>query len=291
MIFDAPLPWLEVLRLIAGKAAMPTAQSSLEISGLPAELRASSLFSARTTNAAYLEEVRQIMQQVANGAMNTADAKMNLQAWLRKVGYSPTTGFSGDEPGRIPPAVPGSLQDLSSDKRIKLVIETGASQAQSAAYFAKGMGADALFNFPCWRFRRFYARAHPRGESGKDNDPDWNERWVRSGGSLCGPDGTWMVATKDDDVWDNLSDSGLWPDGLDSDVDPVVFNTGYRRVDMPRKQCVALGVIGAQDGVQARRFSLLQGMFERDPSAVTLSEMQAKKADLLKALSMLKKAA
>lgn len=285
MTFDAPIPFLDAIKRIVGLKAMPTDQGSAALSSLPADIRKLALFSARTTNAAYLEKVRDVLSRYANGEINMATAKMELQQWLKTAGYNPESGFPGDS--SVPPAAT-QLQNLASDGRIKLVVETLARHAQSAAYLQQGMDEDGLFDFPCWEFRRLYWRRVPRGESGKENDPDWQERWVRSGGTLY--DGR-MIATKDDDVWDKISDSGIWPDGMDSDCDPVVFNTGYGRIEVPRKECIKLGVIDADENVEGHNISLLGSMFEKDPAKITLADVTAKRGDLLAALAQLKEAA
>ena len=284
MLFDSPLPWPEVVKFLAGLRATPTASGSAELSTLPAEIRQLSLFSARTTSAGYLEHVRQILQDYTAGKINMADAVMKCQEWLRHAGYTPEGGFPGEEP--TPPANT-LLQNLASSPRIKLVVETLARRAQSTANLEQGMSASRRYNFPCWEFHRRYYKRVPRGSTGKDNDPAWQERWVRSGGTLY--DGR-MIATKDDDVWDAISDSGVWPDGLDSDSDPVVFNTGYGRVELPRQECVDLGVIDAEEGVQARKIDLLGQMFG-DPAKATVADVNTKRAALLDALAHLEDAA
>jgi hypothetical protein len=286
MTFDAPMPWMEVLKAISGLTAKPTSAGSAELSTLPKDVRALSLFSARTTSAEYLSHVREVLQEYSAGKINMATATMKLQEWLAKLGYTPEGGFPGHE-GEVPPAAT-QLQNLASAPRIKLVIETLARHAQSAAYLQGGMDADSRYNWPAWEFLRLHHSRIPRGSTGRENDIGWQERWIRSGGKLY--EGR-MIATKDDDVWDNISDSSIWDDGMDSDCDPVVFNTGYGRMELPRATCVKLGVIDEGDGVEARKISILGRMFDKDPAKVTLADVSAKRQKIIEALAMLKKAA
>jgi hypothetical protein len=194
MNFNVPLPWNAVLKSIASLQQMPTSEGSAALSTLPADIRKLSLFSARTNSASYLEHVRATVQDYTDGKINMATAVMKCQEFLRSVGYAPETGFPGEP--EVPPAKT-LLQNLASSPRIKLVIKTLATRAQSTAYLSAGMSENSLYAFPCWEFRRLGFRKSPRGESGKENDPDWQERWVRSGGTLY--DGR-MIASKDDDV-------------------------------------------------------------------------------------------
>ena len=285
-----PLPSPEALKLIAQLQAMPTDQGSAALSALSADIRKLSLFSARTTRAHYLFFVRTILEDYAAGKINMATAVMKCQEWLKNIGYSPEKGFPDVTGQGVPPAST-LLQNLASSPRIELVIDTLTRRAQSTAWLQKTNTEDANFNYPCWQFLRLYSRLVPRGSSDREDDPSWEERWVRSGGTLYGPGNNIMIATKDDEVWDNISDSGIWPDGLDADTDPVVFNTGYGRLDVDRDRCIELGVIDADEGAPEHRISLLGAMFEKDPAKLTLSEVAAKRSDLLGALAILDKAA
>jgi hypothetical protein len=172
-------------------------------------------------------------------------------------------------------------------ERIKLVVETLARHAVNGAYMQAGQSAARLFNFPCWEYLRLYARRVPRGSTGHESDLGWQERWVRSGGELYGGR---MIAAKDDEVWSNLSDSSIWSDGMDSEVPPYAYNSGYGVIELPRAECVKLGVISAGEGVKGRQISLLGMMFD-NPAKVTMADVSAKKDKIIAALALLKEAA
>ena len=52
-----------------------------------------------------------------------------------------------------------------------------------------------------------------------------------------------MIALKDDDVWNNLGDSSLFDDGLDNPSPPFAFNSGMYWRQVPRDECIELGLI------------------------------------------------
>jgi hypothetical protein len=165
-----------------------------------------------------------------SGEINIATGRAQLQDKLKELDYNPERGFPGDEP--VPPAEAGSLRDLSSNKRLKLVLETQTSQAQAFAQREAGMDESERFQFPAWELVRFEARV-------KERD-DWDERFVRAGGSLV--DGR-MIALKDDPVWSSLGDSGLFDDGLDSDFPPYAYSSGMAWRAVGRDEAVELGVV------------------------------------------------
>jgi hypothetical protein len=286
MMFDAPQPWSVILRLLADKVALPTNQSSDQLTALTRDIRKMSLYSARTTSAAYLEEVREQLQLLAEGKINLATARQNLQLWLDQVGYNPETHFGDD--ATIPAADENSLRDLSSDKRIKLMLETNMRLAANTAYMTAGSEPDNLAAFPCWELVRIYWRRVPRGTTEHDLDLGWPERWVRSGGRLY--DGR-MIARKDDPIWQNLGDSGVFRDGTDSAAPPYAYNSGMGIEDVARQECIALGVIHADTQIGSTPPSLLGDFFDGHPERATLASLKSSRADILAALQEIKEAA
>ncbi|WP_156345775.1 hypothetical protein [Verrucomicrobium spinosum] len=89
-------------------------------------LRDRSVFSARTANAVYLNGIREAAERELKGGYESDRGALRifLKGLLTRLLYDPETGFAGDEALGIPPAEPGSLQDLSSDKRLNLILDT-----------------------------------------------------------------------------------------------------------------------------------------------------------------------
>jgi hypothetical protein len=124
--------------IMDAKGVLPTHLSSAEARGqLAKELRERAVFSARTTHAGYLQEVRDAAAAVMRGEMNMATARLRLKELLVELEYDPAKGFPGDEALGIPPAEPGSLRDLSSKRRLDLVLRTQIALARNAAPLVK----------------------------------------------------------------------------------------------------------------------------------------------------------
>lgn len=286
--FETPQPLNAVMQFLAAKTAMPTPLSTGQLTALTREVRQMSLYSARTMSAAYLEQVRQQLLDLAAGKINISTATQNLQLWLDRAGYTPEKHFGTAADESIPPADKGTLRDLSSDSRLQVMLETNLRIADNTALAVTGMQPDALHDYPCWELLRVYTRLHPRGESGRDNDPSWQERFVRAGGKLYGGR---MIARKTGPVWNNLGDSGVFSDGTDSSVPPFAFRSGYGWEEVPRQECILLGVIDAGDEQGPKPPSLLGDFFDGHPERATIADIAAKKSDILAALAELKEAA
>ena len=106
----------DALSLASERGLWPTAMGTAEIREVAASLRDRAVFSARTTNAVYLQALKdRIERYLAAGYKgDLASLRVELKDELRRLGYSPLTGFPGDEELGIEPAEPGSLQDLGS---------------------------------------------------------------------------------------------------------------------------------------------------------------------------------
>lgn len=285
MIPGAPIPFDAAMKAVRAKLAIGTDLSSGEIAATwTKEARALSLFSARNTCAECMEDFRAPILDYINGDTNEATCRLALQTILEKFGYDSQTGFP-DAPNAVPPAPKGSLRDLASDKRVKLVTETISRLAANTAFMQCGQDDDALHDYPAWELVRVYLRLHPRGSTEAESDLGWPERWVRAGGDLV--EGR-MIARKDDDIWQNLGDSGVFPDGTDSDTPPYAFNSGMGIVEVSRADCLDLGL--DIDDIAPQRPSLLGDLF-KDPAKATLGDLKAKRSEILDALREMEEAA
>ena len=105
-----------------GKVPVATQLSSRQIRDRwDARLKEEAVFSARTTSKAYIDAVKKRLVEVIGGTLSPQEAERRLRETLRDLGYSPAGGF-GDN--RVPAAKAGDIRDLSSSRRIQLVIDT-----------------------------------------------------------------------------------------------------------------------------------------------------------------------
>jgi hypothetical protein len=202
---------------------LPTALRSAELrEEFAAAVRGRAVFSARTTNAVYLQELRTAIERLLEGGFGNDKAmiRLELKSLLQRLGYTPELGFPGDQALGIPPAEPGELTDLSSDKRINLILDTQFSLMEGWAQQQRGEErADA---FPAWELVRMEPRRVPRGST--NYSVGWVARWRTVGGPLR--PGMRLMAPKGHPIWTALGDSAQFRDALDVTHPPFAFNSG-----------------------------------------------------------------
>lgn len=238
---DALLQW-------RSREVFPTDLSSGDIRDLSRDLRMRSIFSARTTNAEYLAEIGEVVDDILAGKINMADGRLRLFRKLRQLGYDPEVGFPEDM-RRVPPAERGSLRDLSSEMRLNLVLETNMRIAANYGRMVEGNTEHARFAYPAWELVRLYQRAVPRGTP-ESHSPGWAVRW-NSAGEFVDWEGaltSTMIARKDSPIWQALGDgAGGYEDTLSNPFPPFAFRSGmaWRAVD--RARCIALELVTADE--------------------------------------------
>lgn len=281
MTFAEPIPFQEALDDLAARQLLPTALSSAEIrEQWESDLRQRSLFSARTTKADILASYREQLTELLDGQTNVATARAKLQDLFDGLGYDAERGgFEGEE---VEPAERGSLRDLSSDQRINLVLQTNLRQVANAAFHQRATQDDELYWFPAYELVRIYPRQVPRGErrvkGGIVPDPgqDWPSRWEKIGGEFY--DGR-MIALKTSELWHELGSSANFNDGLDASFPPFAFNSGFGWREVPRRECVALGVAGASDPQAPHAVRVNEGL-QQSAQDFSTEELKAIRAGL-----------
>lgn len=240
----------EAAAIARTREILPTA---LDTAGLrdriAAEIRIGAVFTARGTNAQFLTVIKDVMAKLSAGEIGMADARVILGETLRAIGYTPESGFPDTPAGAVPPAVAGSLQDLRSFRRLDLIVRTNLAIAQGRAQQLRGHLPAELEASPCWELVREFERDAPRNWNETENQ-EGDPRWTIAGGLMTAGR---MIAPKGDPVWGELGSSGNFDDALDVDFPPFAFNSGMRWREVPREECLALGVT-ASDGTPLDQF-------------------------------------
>ncbi|MFC5049243.1 hypothetical protein ACFPK9_01235 [Rubritalea spongiae] len=216
----------QALQGALGRDVLPSALSSAELRDLlEKELRERSVFIARTTKAEYLQGLRSAIERALQGGYNNdlPRLKQELRGMLTRLKYTPENGFPGDETLGIPPAEAGSLRDLSSDKRLNLILETEIKKHRGAAQKARGNSEAGLRGYPAWELVRVQSRREPRGMPGTGT-LGWQRRWFEVGGPTNSTGR--LIALKTDPVWKKLGSSSYFDDALDTEHPPFAFNSG-----------------------------------------------------------------
>ena len=216
--------------IIRIKDLLPTAMGSDELrEQIAADILRRSVFSARMESARYLALVRETCAQFADGAINRAQAMERLMEELAQMGHSPMDG--------------GGLTNPASIKRLDLIVKTQRGMAASVARLAT-QTEGVLHQFPAWELVRVSDRNMPRS--------DWPARWAAAGSS-CGFEGALQdrfIALKDSPIWQALGDgAGGWRDTLLNPYPPFAYGSGMGWIGVDRDQCIALGLIDADEEV------------------------------------------
>lgn len=216
---------------IAGLRPRETAFSSDRIKReWSQKIKDEALFGARITHRAYLDAVKKRLVEVVGGTITPQEAERRLKETLRDLGYSPEGGFKGKS-GGVPPAKPGDIRDLSSSRRIQLIIDTNVKRARSMGQVAASENPLSLMTRPAWELTRTGARKKPRG--------DWKRRWAAAGAKVGweGAAKRRMVALKSSPIWQALADgTGGYTDTLGSPFPPFAFGSGLAWVNVGRKE-------------------------------------------------------
>ena len=234
------------LTIAQQKGILPSALGSAELkNAIAASIRNVATFSARTTSTVYLEEFKKGMERLLGGGYKNdkAQIRLEMKTLLQRLGYDAATGFPGDEALGIPPAAPGSLQDLASDARLNLMLNTRRDLDNGKAMKLAGFEPLQLKVAPCWELARIQTRKTPRGDI-DSGSPGWGERWVKLGGPDPVTDGgkTRLIAAKTDPIWRELGDSKNYDDALDVDHPPFAYGSGYGWLPVTASMARRLGV-------------------------------------------------
>ena len=212
----------QALDLARERGLLPSSMTARETAELAATLEGRAFWSARTTHASYLRDLKKLVERWVSGEGYNNDLgrlRMEARALLVRYGYNPEQGFPGDEAMGVPPATPGSLRDLGSEIRLNLIMDTQAALARGLGQKLRGLSR--LDTAPAWELVRYTSKAAPR---------DWPERWQQAVDNVSGA-GVYsfrgrMVARKDSPVWAALGSRALFEDALDVDHPPFAFNSG-----------------------------------------------------------------
>ncbi len=292
-ILDNP-PLTEALRQWRGREVFVSDLSSAQIRGFSRDLRMRSVFSARTTNAEYLNEVASVVDDMLSGKINMATGRLRLFRKLKQLGYDPAVGFPADM-ATIPPAEKDSLQDLSSEARLNLVLETNMRIAANYGRMVEGNSPYALHAYPAWELVRLYIRSVPRGTP-ESHSAGWTARWNDAGesvgwvgvlkpesgnrkpereesraergsrpltaplSSLPSPTSGLMIARKDSPIWQALGDgAGGHEDTLSNPFPPFAFNSGMAWKAVDRARCLSLALVAPAESSGAMDGELTPG--------------------------------
>ena len=218
----------EAATAAAAKGTLPTTLRSADIAGLSRSVRRHAVFSATLDKLEVLEALKKDLELAASGKTDESgrlrsipEMKARLKANMIAAGIVPA-----------PPGTP-PLQDLLSDTRRQLIVETQVLSTANYGRYIAANDSDALGLNPA---RELVRMTNPKGEA-----RDWESRWIDAGGELV--DGR-MVDLADSSVWQNLGDGvGGYSDTLGNPYAPFAFNSGMNTIDIGRREAEELGLL------------------------------------------------
>lgn len=212
---DATDPVQRLLR----RTPVTSPLSSEQWSQMPLAFRERAFFSSKVEELRFLAQAQNGVTQIADGKSTVAEQRAALKELLKSIGY------------QSDPDNPNELQDLSSDRRLELILDTNLQQAQGYADFVSGQDAAILDRWPCQELIRVIQAEKPR---------DWAKRWADAGGQFFNGR---MIARKDDPIWTDISRFG-------TPYPPFDFGSGMDLRDIDREEAIALGVIAPDDKIK-----------------------------------------
>lgn len=185
--------------IMRAKVTVPAAgMSSADWVGVDPDIRERSYWTARQGHYARVQGFRDRSQGIVDGNLSEADALREVRAMLKATGYQP-------EPG-----TEGTIQDLGTDARQRLILDTNVAMVQERAYRDSMMGSLA---YPAQRLVRIRYSRQPR---------DWDARWREAAAAVnyegVATDGS-HIALLTSPIWRKLS-------RFDLDYPPFDFNSG-----------------------------------------------------------------
>lgn len=245
-----PAPFTEAARRLR-RSIQPTALTSAEIGALDVAAVERAFISARNALQTALAKTHRIVTEIAQpvevrrpdritpenptGAVQEgrtlAQGRAELKKEYRRLGYQPEEGKRG------------TIEDLSSDARINLVITHNVTEARAYGQHVRQQQEPELQDWPAYELVRLEGRKVPRL---------WVVRWQAAGGKVFpgGREKTLLnyrlAARKDDPIWTAISRFGRpWA--------PYDFNSGLGRRPLSRAEAIALGLVTASTVIAPSR--------------------------------------
>ena len=211
-LLSAPVPFTEAANMLAAKVLLPTSLTHKELAELDDDIKLRSLWAAQVDNGEVLDQIGGSLNDLVAGKTDIATQRLQISKMAESLG-----------------------QPLS-EGRINLILGTNLNLAYGYGQMVRAFDPDLIDEYPAWRLVRWEDRIKPR---------DWDERWAiaAEGTPEEGRNDDEYIALKTHPIWDNLGDSDLFDDALDTTYPPFAFNSGMGVEDIDRDEAIAAGVI------------------------------------------------
>lgn len=265
MVFDEPIEFREAVRQLAKKKVMPTSLTSAQLAQINRAILRNSVTSAQTTIEGLLDRYKSGIDSIINPeqavrigeegttteGFNPATLRIFIKDYLRSISYQAPAGKEG------------TLEDLSSNARIDLVVKTGVqTQLGAGRFIQQNADADVVDLWPALEFVRFEDRKEPRDWDGPNGL--WLDACRRAEDEdairVYGETGR-MCALKSSDVWDELGDPDYVDGGMGNPYPPFAFGSGMWTEEMSRDEAEEVGLLDKGEKAEPKELNIMD-LFE-----------------------------
>lgn len=240
--FTNAQPLAESVARLSSKTPIGSLLKSADWLDVPLALRERAFFSATVTSAEFLDqaargvlEIAQLARRtMADGSEGALQSRQKLVADLQQLGQR--LGLAPLDPSKA-----GTLEDVTSLRRLELIVDFNTQQAQEFARWKTEQDPAVLDAYPAQELVRIEDRNVPR---------DWQQRWQAAGGELRNGR---MVALKNDPIWTAISRFGV-------PFPPFDFQSGMGLDDVSREDAEALGLIRLDEQIRPMNADFNRGL-------------------------------
>lgn len=230
-------PFTEALADLRQRDLLPTSLTAAEIEQLPQWVRDTGFLSARVASAEILSGMQAGIDQLLGGgergpglSMDPALFRVRMRELLDSVNYQPAD-----------PKDEGTIKDLRTEARLNVILRTQEQMATGHGQYLQSMDPETVDLWPGWELVRVRDSRVKR---------DWERRWSEAASTVGDTDAQRMlsehgrmIARKDSPIWSALSRFGR-------PHPPFDYNSGMDTEDIPRSECLELGLIRRGDSIQ-----------------------------------------
>lgn len=161
MQFTKPIPFEEAVQRLGQRTVIGSGLDHVEWMRVPLALRERAFWSAKVESARFLQSMKDWLQDFQTGAReevrrrdgSTSTAlKMGSRAQFIQEARRKAVALGLDD--LVPLSKRGTLEDITSERRLALIFDVQTEQARSFGNWQQGMDPDVLNEFPAWRFIR-----------------------------------------------------------------------------------------------------------------------------------------
>lgn len=163
-MFVKPIPFEKAVKKLDQRVVTPASLNSAQWQRVPVAIRERAFFSATIESARFLQDAKDSLGDFLKSSRETLpDGKVALKTGSRArfVKLMREKAISWGM-GPLDPEKQGTIQDITTEGRLRLIFDTQVKQANEFAYWQDGMDPMTLQMFPAMRFFRQRPVKDPR---------------------------------------------------------------------------------------------------------------------------------